>query len=145
MFASLVGNDYVSSDALEPFTRALSRGQYSTDRSSRKEARFAGIAKVLSTVPDIFVLHQMVSSYGGVQLKQAVEHYNTIQYFLLILPKGFFRINLNMNYSTRVLDRRIEFVVLFPKWRDQQFSYNPKWLQNRRLGFAQVPGRTVFY
>ena len=73
MFASLVGNDYVSSDALEPFTRALSRSQYSTDRSSRKEARFAGIAKMLSTVPDMFVL-QMVSSYGGVQLKQAVEH-----------------------------------------------------------------------
>ena len=73
LFASLVGNDYVSSDALEPFTRALSCSQYSMDRSNRKEARFAGIANMLSTVPDMFVL-QMVSSYGGVQLRQAVEN-----------------------------------------------------------------------
>ena len=73
MFASLVGNDYVSSDALEPFTRALSRSQYSMDRSNRKEARFARIANMLSTVPDTIVL-QMVSSYGGVQLRQAVEN-----------------------------------------------------------------------
>ena len=73
LFASLVGNDYVSSDALEPCTRALSGSQYSMDRSNRKEARFAGIANMLSTVPDMFVL-QMVSSYGGVQLRQAVEN-----------------------------------------------------------------------
>lgn len=73
MFASLVGNDYVSIDALEPFIHALSRSQYSMDHSSKKEARFAGIANMLSTVPDKFVL-QMVSSYGGIQLRQAVEH-----------------------------------------------------------------------
>ena len=73
MFASLVGNDYVSSDALEPFSHALSRGQYSTNYSSGKEARFARIANMLSTVPDKIVL-QMVSSYGGVQLRQAVDH-----------------------------------------------------------------------
>ena len=72
LFASLVGNDYVSLDALEPFAQALSRNQTSRGHFRRKEARFASIASVLSKVPDQSVL-QMVSHYGGAQLREAVE------------------------------------------------------------------------
>ena len=122
MFASLVGNDYVSIDALEPFIHALSRSQYSMDHSSRKEARFAGIANMLSTVPDKFVL-QMVSSYGGIQLRQAVEHSlqeysitdsNLLRYFQKRVISSSLR-----TQNGREIDE-----WLLRKFREGQFSTN---------------------
>ena len=122
MFASLVGNDYVSSEALEPFIHALDRSQYSLDHSSRKEARFARIANMLSTVPDMFVL-QMVSSYGGVQLRQAVEHslqeYSITESNLL----RYFQ-NGEINSSLRIQNGREIDEWLLRKFRKGQFSTN---------------------
>jgi len=123
MFASLVGNDYVNSDALEPFIHALSRSQYSMDHSRRgKEARFAGIANMLSSVPDKHVL-QMVSSCGGIQLRQAVEHslqeYSITESNLL----RFFQ-KRAISSSLRTQNGREIDEWLLRKFREGQFSTN---------------------
>ncbi len=120
----------VSWDALEPFVQALSHNQTSTSRFSRKEARFASIASLLSIVPRSstqrqaveFVL-QIVSSYGRVQLRQAVEHSlqeytikesNLSRYF----QHGVVSSSL-MSKNGREVD---EWVLL--RFRDGQFSIN---------------------
>ena len=53
LLASLAGIDYVSSDALAAFNLALTRIQ-TTNRFSRREARFASIANILSELPDSY-------------------------------------------------------------------------------------------
>ena len=70
LFASLVGNDYVSLEVLEPLNRALKlRG---------KEAKFSGIAKILSrsnteTVALKSALQRVSSHESRDQLEKAVE------------------------------------------------------------------------
>ena len=77
LFASLAGNDYVSSDVLEPFTlnlpSTLNRG---------KGARFTSIASMLSKLPNSRTMEEALDSalqevslpQSRDQLRQAVEH-----------------------------------------------------------------------
>ena len=122
LFASLVGNDYVSWDALEPFVQALRRNQTSRGHFSRKEARFASIASLLSNVPGQSVL-QMVSCYGGAQLREAVEHSlkeymitesNLLRYFQGVAVYSSLRTHNNHEVDEWVLRR----------FRAGQFSVN---------------------
>ena len=123
MFASLVGNDYVSIEAMEPFIHALSRSQYFIVRSSRKEARFARIANMLSTKPDKLDVLQMVSSYGGVQLRQAVEH--SLQEYSITESKllRYFQ-NGTISSSLRTQNGYQIDEWLLRKFREGQFSTN---------------------
>ena len=81
LLASLAGNDYVNSDTLAAFNRALNRIQTSST-CGRRGARFASIANMLSELPDStteekMLEHalQMVQSPGNRdRLRQAVEH-----------------------------------------------------------------------
>ena len=122
LFASLVGNDYVSWEALEPFTRALSRNQTSMGRLSRKEAKFASIARFLSTQPCNSLL-QKVSFHGGDQLRQAVEislrEYTITESNLL----GYFQDGVVCSSLTTQNNREITEWVLH-RFRDGQFSAN---------------------
>ena len=80
LLASLAGNDYVSSDTLAAFSRALSRVQ-TPNRFSRREARFASIANLLTGLPSSCTQGealehslQMISSWENRdELRQAVE------------------------------------------------------------------------
>jgi len=80
LLASLAGNDYVSSDALAAFNRALSRVQ-TASRFGKKEARFASIANMLSELPDSCTqeeafncaLQIVTSPQSRDELRQAVE------------------------------------------------------------------------
>ena len=120
LFASLVGNDYVSRDVLEPFTQALSRNQTSMAHFSSKEARFAGIARMLSNVAGKAAL-QIVSCYGGDRLRQAVE--NSLQEYTI--PES----NLRRYFEGGVIysslrtknDRKIDELVL-RRFREGRFS-----------------------
>ena len=81
LLASLAGNDYVSIDVLAAFNLALNRIQTSSG-SSRKGARFASIANMLSELPDSSTEEEALKSALKMvktpetrdQLKQAVEH-----------------------------------------------------------------------
>lgn len=80
LLASLAGNDYVSLDALAAFNRALTRTQ-TMNRFSRREARFASIANMLSELPDSCnqqkalesVLQMISSPQNRGELRQVVE------------------------------------------------------------------------
>ena len=80
LLASLAGNDYVSPDALAAFNLALIRIQ-TTNRFSRREARFASIANMLSELPDSCnqqkalesVLQMISSPQNRCELRQAVQ------------------------------------------------------------------------
>ena len=80
LLASLAGNDYVSPDALAAFNLALIRIQ-TTNRFSRREARFASIANMLSELPDSCnqqkalesVLQMISSPQNRRELRQVVE------------------------------------------------------------------------
>ena len=80
LLASLAGNDYVSPDALAAFNLALIRIQ-TTNRFSRREARFASIANMLSELPDSCnqqkalesVLQMISSPQNRCELRQVVE------------------------------------------------------------------------
>ena len=61
MLASLAGNDYVGSEALAAFNRALSRVQTAT-YFSKREARFASIANMLSDFPNSLTQEEALSS-----------------------------------------------------------------------------------
>ena len=122
LFASLVGNDYVSWDALGPFLHALSCNQTSMGHFRSKKARFASIARLLSTQPYKSVL-QMVSFHGGRQLRQAVEHSlqeyairksNLLRYFQDGVVCSSLRTQNNREVAEWVLRR----------FRDGQFSVN---------------------
>ena len=80
LLASLAGNDYVSSEALAAFNLALTRIQ-TLNRFSRREARFASIANMLSELPDSCnqqkalesVLQMISSPQNRCELRQVVE------------------------------------------------------------------------
>ena len=80
LLASLAGNDYVSPDALADFNLALTRIQ-TTNRFSRREARFTSIANMLSELPDSCnqqkalesVLQMISSPQNRCELRQVVE------------------------------------------------------------------------
>ena len=61
LLASLAGNDYVSSDALAAFNQALCRVQ-TASRFSRREARFASIANMLSELPSLCTQEEALKS-----------------------------------------------------------------------------------
>ena len=115
LFASLVGNDYVSWDALKPFNDALGL-------NLKKEARFASIARLLSTQPRESVL-QMVSFHGGDQLRQAVENsqqeYTITESNLLRYFQG------GVAYSSlRTQNNREVAEWVLRRFRNGQFSVN---------------------
>ena len=79
LLASLAGNDYVKTHALEAFYRALT-GSPGTQHFSRSEERFRKIANKLSEPPDscnqqeaLESVLQMISSEDRCKLKQAVQ------------------------------------------------------------------------
>ena len=80
LFASLVGNDYVSWGALEPFNRTICTS--SSDGRSRKEARFYDVASFLSQLPNTTTETQAFESALGriepvesrERLEKAVEY-----------------------------------------------------------------------
>ena len=80
LFASLVGNDYVSWGALEPFNRTICTS--SSDGRRRKEARFYNVASFLSQLPNTTTETQAFESALGriepvesrKRLEKAVEY-----------------------------------------------------------------------
>ena len=76
LLASLAGNDYVSSDTLADFNRALSRVQ-TASRFSRREVRFASIANMLCELPSSCTQEEALKS--ALQLISSPQNRNELQ------------------------------------------------------------------
>ncbi len=115
LFASLVGNDYVSFKVLEPLYKAL---------GITEETRFERIASILSS-ESVWSVHKKVSRYGGDQLKQAVRH--SLQEYKIkesdsnLLP--YFENRVVCSSLTTQNDREIPEWLL-RRFREGQFSTN---------------------
>ena len=129
LFASLLGNDYLSWDVLKPFNSAV--WNLYRDGRSGKEARFLRVASMLSQLCDSitekqafqFALNLVAPGESREELKQAVEYSlqeytvlneNLLYYFQAGVVCSFLRTQSNLEIEEEVLRR----------FREGKFSTN---------------------